>query len=572
MGTSKQRITRLIKIFCLLFIIVGLRLFWLQIIDNNQYEESASRQQTRSLTLKAHRGEILVHEKQDTVPIASTKDAWLLSIDPRKIEDPATLYGELMKILPIAMPKEEFIKKASKKDDPYEIIEHRIANSVKQSLEQAKLKGVSLAQESWRFYPAGRFASQTIGFVNTEDVGQYGLERYYDRDLTGQDGVFRGDKTVGGDLILLGKKITKPEKNGVNIVLTIDSGVQAHLEQVINDVYKTYSAQSAGGLIIQPKTGKILALASIPTFDPNTYSKENNIAIFKNPIVESLFEMGSVIKPLTLAAALDVRAITLTDTYVDTGKRTIDGKTIENYDGKARGRVSMQEILSQSLNLGAVHVMETLGREKFRSYMQAYGINERTGIDLPNEAVGNLKNLESSRLIEYATASFGQGISMTFLELARALSSLANGGFLVNPYIVEELRYDNGAIIAKKQEEPKHILKSETSKTITRMLVEVVDTKLAGGKGKIPGYAVAAKTGTAQIALAGSRGYSTDFMHTFFGYAPAYDPQFLVVLYVERPQGIRYASESLTEPFHVITQHLFSYYEVPPDRPQELTR
>ena len=161
---------------------------------------------------------------------------------------------------------------------------------------------------------------------------------------------------------------------------------------------------------------------------------------------------------------------------------------------------------------------------------------------------------------------------MTFLELARALSSLANGGFLVNPYIVEELRYDNGAVVAKKQEESKHVLKSETSKTITRMLVEVVDTKLAGGKGKIPGYAVAAKTGTAQIALAGSRGYSTDFMYTFFGYAPAYDPQFLVVLYVERPQGIRYASESLTEPFRLIVRHLFSYYEVPPDRPQELTR
>lgn len=569
MKTIRARITALDIIVALLFIVIIGRLFWLQVVNKDIFEARADRQQAVTGTLTGKRGDIIVHEKQRVYPVATTKDDWLLTINPKLVSNSEDLYKKFID-KGLILDKEEFIMKAEKKNDPYEVIQHRVPNSIKKQLEDLAISAVGFELEPGRFYPAGNFASQTIGFVGADGTGQYGLERFYNKDLSGENGSFTGDGSAGTRLLLFGKSLISHKKDGASIHLTIDAGVEAFLVSSLEATLKKYNAKSAGGIIMNPRTGKILAFASMPSYDPNLYSKEKDPNVFKNPLVENLFEMGSVIKPLTIAAALDVGAIQSTDTYVDTGKRTIDGRTIENFDGKARGRVPIQEILSQSLNMGAVHVMEKLGKDRLRDYFHKYAFAEKTNIDLPNEAVGNLKNLDSSRLIEYATASFGQGINMTPLALARALSSLGNGGLLVTPYIVEEVRYANGLTQQKKAPEPKRVLKEETSKTITRMLVEVVDTKLAGGHGKIPGYSVAAKTGTAQIASVDRRGYSDEFMHTFFGYGPAYDPQFLVVLYIERPQGIRYASESLTEPFRSIMKHLFSYFEVLPDRPQEL--
>ncbi|MEK7576351.1 MAG: penicillin-binding protein 2 [Patescibacteria group bacterium] len=570
MKTINARISVLSSVVAVFFIVIIGRLFWLQVMNNDLFEARADRQQSITGTLKGKRGDIVVHEKQRIYPVATTKDDWLFTINPKLVDNVEDLYQKFTSV-GLVLDKEEFLLKAGKINDPYEVMQHHVPNSIKKKIEELAIKSVAFELEPGRFYPAGDFASQTIGFVGADGTGQYGLERFYNKELSGEDGSFSGDASAGTRLLLFGKNLIDQNSDGASVHLTIDAGVESFLVSSLKDTLEKYDARSAGGIIINPKTGKILAFASIPSYDPNIYSKEKDPAVFQNPLVESLFEMGSVIKPLTIAAALDAGSIQPADTYVDTGKRTIDGRTIENYDGVARGRVAIQEILSQSLNMGAVYVMEQLGKDKMRQYFNNYGFAEKTNIDLPNEATGNLKNLESSRLIEYATASFGQGISMTPLALARALSSLGNGGFLVTPYIVEEVKYANGLTQEKKVSEPKRILKEETSKTITRMLVQVVDTKLANGHGKIPGYSVAAKTGTAQIASSDRRGYSGEFIHTFFGYGPAYDPQFLVVLYLEKPQGIRYASESLTEPFRAIMKHLFSYFEVLPDRPQELS-
>ncbi|MEK7630905.1 MAG: penicillin-binding protein 2 [Patescibacteria group bacterium] len=570
MNAFLKRVTSLtIFVGGLLFVVLS-RVAWLQVVRGAEYREQASRQQSVSEIFKANRGEILAHEKNALVPVATTKEGWLMHINPKLIQNPVELYEKLSHIASTTMPKDEFVERASKSNDPYEIIEHRISPSVKRAIEAAELPGVEFSPERWRFYPAADFASQVIGFVGADDTGQYGLERFYNEDLLGRDGVFVGEKTSGKKLLWFGNASLTPVKHGASIISTLDTGVQTNLEGVLKKIREEYHATSAGGIIINPKTGQILAMASVPSFDPNRYSDVEDIAIFKNPLVEDLFEMGSVVKPLTIAAAIDAGVVTTQTTYNDTGTRTIDTATIANFDGKARGVVPIQEILSQSLNIGAVFVMEQLGKDRFREYMHGFGLAEKTGIDVPGEASGKLANLESSRLIEFATASFGQGISMTGVEFVRALSSIANGGFLVDPYLIEEVRDEDDTIVEKKRGAPRRVLKEETSKTVTRMLVEVVDKKLANGKGRIPGYSVAAKTGTAQIASKNSRGYSGEFMHTFFGYGPAYDPQFLVFLYIERPQGIRYASESLTQPFRVVMKHLFSYFEIIPDRPHEL--
>lgn len=568
MNQIRTRIGILKSIIAVVFLCILARLFWLQIIQNSAFEVQAARQQSISGVLKGKRGDIVMHEKDRTIPVATTNDGWLLSMAPKNVPSAERLYDIISKA-GLSIDKESFIAKASKPNDPYEVIEHRVSNEIKRRIEESGAIGLNFELEPWRFYPAGTLGAQTIGFVGGDETGQYGIERYYDADLSGKNGTFQGTVTAGNSLLSFGKNLIDPEHDGATVDLTIDAGIETVLSRTVEDILTKYHGKSAGGIIMDPKTGKVLAMASAPSYDPNNYSQEKNAAIFKSPLVEDVFEMGSVMKPLTLAAALDAGAITPSDTYNDTGTIVIDGARIANYDGKARGVVPMQEILSQSLNVGAVHVMEKLGKDKFRDAVHAYGIDEKTGIDLPNEVTGNIRNLQSTRLVEYATASFGQGISMTFFELTRALSSLANGGFLVTPYVVDRVSYPDGRVVEKAPGEPKRILKEDTSRTITRMLVKVVDTKLAGGHGKIPGYSVAAKTGTAQMASSDHRGYSDQFMHTFFGYGPAYDPRFIVVLYIERPQGVQYASETLTEPFRSLIKYLFSYYEVPPDRPQD---
>jgi cell division protein FtsI/penicillin-binding protein 2 len=308
-------------------------------------------------------------------------------------------------------------------------------------------------------------------------------------------------------------------------------------------------------------------MTGLPDFDLNDFGNVSDINYFKNPIVESVFEFGSVIKPLVMAAALDKGVLTPETTYVDKGIVIVNKKEINNFDMKARGLSSMQTVLDQSLNTGMVFVESKLGHDSMRSYMKAYGIGEKTAIDLPNETSGLVKNLESPRDIEYANAAFGQGIALTPIEAARAFSVIANGGKLITPHLVKQIRYDDGQ--SKIIDAPitrENIIKKETSETISRMLVHVFESYDAGTH-KFEHYSVASKTGTAQVAMDNGKGYYVDrHMHSFFGYFPAYEPKFLVFLFLKNPKQVKYASQTLIPPFLDITKFLMNYYDVPPDR------
>ncbi len=316
---------------------------------------------------------------------------------------------------------------------------------------------------------------------------------------------------------------------------------------------------------MDPKTGAIYAMATTPTFDPNNFSKVSDIGVFKNPLVSGLYEMGSIMKPLTMAAALDAGVVTPQTTYDDKGFLIINKQRIENYDGRGRGVVPMQIILNDSLNTGAIFLMYQLGRDRFRDYFKAYGLGEKTGIDLPDESTGDIRNLESPRDVEYATASFGQGISVTPIEMIRALSVLANGGVLVTPHVVTRTEYTLDPPRNFVQGPERRVIKKETSVAITQMLTNVVDQALMGGTLKMKHYGIASKTGTAQLVENGV--YSkTDYLHTFFGYFPSSNPRFIVYLQVKNPRGEEYASHTLSMPFMQIANYLINYYNIPPDR------
>ena len=308
--------------------------------------------------------------------------------------------------------------------------------------------------------------------------------------------------------------------------------MQGQLEKTLEEISATHSPKAAGGIIMDPQTGEVLAIAMRPGFDPNTYNVVENPKVFQNPLVESVYEMGSIMKPLTMAAAIDVDAVSPRTTYNDRGCVTKSGAKFCNFDLKGRGVVDMQEVLSQSLNTGVSFAVDKMGNEKFAEYVKKFALGEETGIDLPNEAAGNIDALfvKGAADIDFASASFGQSIAVSQIEMIRALSTLANKGKLPEPHLVKAVRYENGVTRSLAQADEVQVIKPETAETVTNMLIKVYDDALLEGTLKQEHYSIAAKTGTAQIAIPGGGGYYTDrYLHSFFGYFP-HDPKFIVFL------------------------------------------
>ncbi|MEK7650534.1 MAG: penicillin-binding protein 2 [Patescibacteria group bacterium] len=567
--TGRVRLLSLI-IFIMILVLVS-RLFFLQLIKNNFYADKADRQYQRPAGQLSDRGTIFFKQQNaQLVSAATMRDGFILALNPTLISsaspDLENIYSKLVNILP-ELDHESFIAKASKSTDPYEEIATRLDQATADKIKSLKLSGVNLYKTRWRFYPAGATAAHALGFLNYEGVGSYGLEKQYESLLKRES-----DKTFvsflsevlsdfGGSL--WGKAVNTSE---ADIVTSIESTVQETLEQELALIKSKWQSETVGGIILDPHTGAVLAMAALPDFDPG--GKKDNLNILANPLVERVYEMGSIFKPLTMAAALDAGVVKPSTTYFDAGTLMLNNKTINNFDFKSRGTVSMQEVLNQSLNTGAVFAMQKLGRIKFSEYMFKYGLAEKTNIDLPGEVNNLITNLNSTRDIEYATAAFGQGLAVTPITMARALAVLGNGGVLVKPHVVTEISRNNSKLTQViKPEIIRQVLKPETSKTITQMLVTVVDTALLGGQHKNERYSVAAKTGTAQQVRPGANSYDPDyFLHSFFGYFPASNPRFLVFLYQLHPQGAPYASATLTEPFMKLTKFLLNYYNVPPDR------
>ena len=317
---------------------------------------------------------------------------------------------------------------------------------------------------------------------------------------------------------------------------------------------------------MNPADGSIYAMSAKPDFDPNNFSQVTNVSVFSNPLVEHVFEFGSVVKPLVMAAALNQGVVTPETTYDDKGEVTVDNHKIYNFDKRGRGPdTTMQTVLNDSLNTGMVFVEQRLGKVNLRNYLLAYGIGQKTGIDLPNETSGLISNiLTSPREIEYANAAFGQGIALTPIELIRALGSLANNGNLVVPHVVKEIKYDDGTDKVMTYPTTPTKIPPAIAKEITGMMVTVMDVGLKSG---LAHFSVAVKTGTAQIADPASGGYyANEFTHSFIGFFPAYNPKFIIFLYAVNPKGVEYSATTWTQPFLSITNFLLNYYNVPPDR------
>lgn len=559
---------RLISIGFILFsLLLVTKLYYVQILSGDAFTERADRQYTRPVGGVFDRGSIFFESKDGTyMAAASLRTGYTIAINPKILKNSEGVYEKINALVPI--DKKDFMDKVARTSDPYEEIAKRIEPEKAQAVDLLDINGVNIYKEKWRYYPGETLAAQVLGFVGFrgEDYGgRYGLENHYDTTLkrTNDNLYVNFFAEIFSDIH---KSFTDTGTAEGDIVSTLEPTVEAYLEKQLQITNDKYSSKLTGGIIIDPKTGEIYAMAGYPSFNPNTFQTTKSVSAFTNPLVQSVYEMGSIVKPITVAAGLDAGVINAKTTYYDAGYVSFNNKTVYNYDQRGRGMVSMQQVLNQSLNTGVAYISQKIGNKRFTDYFYAFGIDKKTGIDLPNESSPLVANLKSPRDIEHVTASFGQGIAITPVQMVRALSVLANGGVLITPHVIKQIDYKVGFSRTLLYPSGERVIKEASSKEISRMLTEVVDTALLNGSEKMEHYSIAAKTGTAQIAGPGGKYYEDKFLHSFFGYFPSNDPRFLVFLYTVEPKGVEFASHTLTEPFINITKFLINYYEIPPDR------
>jgi len=556
----------------IIFVIFGatgcvlVRLFYLQVLNHNFYSALAEGQHGFNEKIIPQRGEIFIQEKGGIWhPLATNRNWQAVFLVPKEVTEKNEVAQKVGPLLGI--PEEKILDKLKNPDDLYEPLQSKVNDDLVKKIKDLNLSGVYTIPDGWRWYPQGTLASHILGFVGIKDnqrVGQYGLEEYFEQELKGRSGFMESQKDALGRSLLVNNYSFEPAQNGDNLYLTLDQNVQYTVQNKLKSVLEKWHASGGCAIVMEPKSGAIRAMVSFPDFDPNEYNKVENIDVFLNSCTQKLYEPGSVFKPITMAAGLDTNIINPETTYVDTGSVKIGEYTIANAQGKIYGLSSMTNVLEKSINTGAIFVERQIGGDTFRKYIEAFGFDKPLGIDLEGEVSGNLKNIDEKYEINFATASFGQGISVTPLEMAFSIGAIANSGKLMQPYIVEKIVDANGKEQITQPKMIRQVISSATAGKLTAMLVSTV---LNGyDKIKIDDYFVAGKTGTAQIPNKDKRGYSEETNHTFAGYAPAYNPKFLIFLSIEKPQGIEFASESLAPVFSELAQYLFNYYNIPPDR------
>ena len=559
--------------FALVALLLLVRLYFVQIVHGSDYEQDATSQYVEANPDSPDRGSIFFTTKSgEPFSAAIMQSGWRIAIQPKKIVDATKVYDQLSAVT--SVDHDRFFSSVGKANDPYEEVAFQVSDTAADAIRALKIPGILLVADQWRFYPAKGLAAQALGFTgysgtSTVKVGVYGLEKEYQDTLAKSSNGLYVNPFAEIFANLESAVSINPSAHEGSIVTSIEPSVQDQLEKTLDEVMTTYTPKGAGGIVMDPHTGKIYAIGARPSFDPNTYNTVENDAVFTDPLVEGRYELGSIMKPLTIAAGIDSGAITEQTTYDDTGCITVSAYKVCNFDLKARGVIPMQQILSQSLNVGASWVATKMGYPTFTTYMNAYGFGKKTDIDLPNEVTGDLSNLGSgtSPAVNYDTASFGQGISVSPIEMIRALSALANGGILPNPHVVTGIKYESGITRSIDPGSGPRVLSSTTTDIVTNMLITVFDKGLLNGELKEEHYSIAAKTGTAQIPQPGGGYIPGDvYLHSFFGYFPAHNPRFIVFLFAIQPHGQKYASATLAHPFIDIANFLINYYAIPPDR------
>lgn len=535
----------------------------------------------------------------------------VVTADPTRIGDPK---GNAELLAPLLNMKENTLEALLKRRlTRYIPIEEKITPLVAQKIQELKndpqyqytLRGVQLKDEQWRYYPERSLAAQVIGFVNNNGVGQYGIEGRFNDILTGKSGMIFGATNTRGQQILGKNSLFSRAENGANILLSIDRVIQGQIERIVSEDLKRFNADAGQVLVVEPETGKILAMVQIPIFDPNQYTKaftryeiseeqekrdrENETfnqriptieqngkyyryfntwgpKVFRNRIVSDTYEPGSVMKAITVAAGINADEITPQTTFDDKGPVKVDEFLIRNSEDEYDGETTMISVLSRSLNTGIAFITQKMGPRLLYTYLKNFGFGEYTDIELNGEANGELSFWENWTASELVTRGFGQGISSTPLQMTMAFSALANGGYLMKPLLVEEIHYDDGTIEKFHPQKIRRVISNETYTTIKAMLLHAVEKGIARAA-QVDGYTVMGKTGTSQTYKNGKalEGAGTTIT-SFAGFGPIKNPRFVVLVKYDYPKTSQWGSETAAVTFRKIADFLFQHLGVPPDK------
>ena len=577
-------------IFFLLFVVVA-RLFWVQIVDHNHYVKLGAEQRAIARELLPERGRIFAlanRTEENLYPLAVNKVYYEVSVDPSLITRPQNITDIFVEVLEL---EEEVVLAKVKQNDRYELIAKEVPQEkvdiLQERLEEVRWDvnrgkstedqvnnlaelGVFFDKHVLRYYPDKEIGAHILGFLGySEDgysrVGKYGLEGYWQNELAGYTGQIVGEADVAGRL--LADDLGQAVKNGADLTLTIDRAVQYSACKSLERALATYDAESGTVVIMETSTGAIRAMCNYPSFDPNEYNQVTSSDVYNNLAVYQNYEPGSVMKSISMAIAIDEGKVSPSSLYTDEGEiKFAGGNIIRNAGNKEYGLVDMKEVLAASINTGIIHATAEVNNKIFADYVARFGFGEYTGLNISQDNKGNIASLDKKGDIFKATASYGQGITATPLQMLNAINVLANRGNLLQPYIVSKIEYADGRVEEFGPQTLRQVIDTATAAQLAAMMVNVIDSGHAG-KAAVDGYYVAGKTGTAQVANPDTGKYYTDkTIHNFVGFAPNNDPQFTMIVKLDYPTAARYSADTAAPVFGEIAAWLLDYYKIAPER------
>ncbi len=583
--------TKLLSLF--IFFALGLifvRLSYWQIVRSHGLSAAAESQHFDFLEIPARRGEI---QSSDGSPLASNRTAYLMYAHlPKITADKATIAKNLSELVAVQVPvvattssqitiaknlEKYFTERLTLGGFGWVNLFHFVNKPIKEQISSLNISGIGFETEETRDYPESSMAAHLLGLVgsdkNGNPKGYFGLEGYYQLELAGKNGEIRREKDAFGRPIAIGSEYRQEKQDGSDIQTTIDRGVQHFTEGNLEKGISDWKASGGSAVVMNAKTGAILALANFPLYDPGNFSYYPT-STYKNPAIADLFEPGSIIKPLVVAAALNENKID-SETRCSTcdGPKQVYNFYIHTFDNRYHPNSTMTEVLINSDNTGMVFIGEKLGFTKLYSYMERFGFGKKTGVDLQEEEEGTFRRVNDYYPIDQATMTFGQGISVNPLQMVRAYGALANNGFLPTPYLVSKIKNSGQTVTLAPKQGPR-VISDSTSKIITEMLVQVADkSPVHFPKDRIPelaNFRIAAKSGTAQIAL-GGKYKSTGTIASVIGYFPADlpagrqgDPKFVIYVKLNEPEVRPWGSDTAGPVFFSIVKNLIEYYGISP--------
>lgn len=571
---SKKRAVILITIIFFCFALISFRLIDLMILRHEILSQKAGQQYGRVKTLMPQRGVVWDRRMRDMVV---NIEADSLSAVPSEVKDVELLFLQLDPIIKISAKKRDILKK---KKGKFTWLVREMDEDTSRSLNELKdrlgFKELIVSTESKRYYPKGETGAHVLGFTDIDNRGIAGIERVYDKYMKGKIKKVRipMGRDARGNSLSEGVEDSIP---GNNILLTIDESLQYIVEREIANAMIEWEAKAVSAIMMNPMTGEILAMANMPTFDPNMRGKvptkenkkkyEEYWGKRRNRAITDFYEPGSTLKTFLAAAAFEERVVKLDDKFdVSKGYIVVGGKPIR--DTHKHEIITFQEVIQKSSNVGAVQIGLKLGKEKYYSYLKRFGFGEKTGIDLPGEVRGILRRIEDWSGTSLPALSIGQEIGVTSLQILRAYSAIANGGLLMKPYIVSEIISSTGEITKSVLPEvEREVISRATAETIRDILKTVVGEEGTGQQAYIKGNLVAGKTGTAQMFDLVTGRYSKDkYVSSFIGFVPADNPKIVLIVVIYEPKGAIYGGTVAAPVFKKIIEHTLAYLDIPMER------